>query len=167
MAKLQLRDGETRVAVEKKGDKWALASEGGRDLASEKVQTLIDSLRNLSATSFASDSAADQSKYGLGSPAIEVEVTQAENNGATEKVLLTTPSKDHAYAARDGQPTTYEVEKSAVTEIQERDRRSAKEGRTRQTRRQRSAEEGPVASTGGAKVAILRIRAGPGRVRAA
>ncbi len=118
VAKLQLRDGETHVAVEKKDDKWLLSSEGGRELASAKVQTLIDSLRNLTATSFTSDAASDQAKYGLGSPAIEAEVTQVENKGATEKVLMTSPSKDHVYAARQGQPTTYEVEKSAVSEIQ-------------------------------------------------
>lgn len=116
VARLQVRDGEARVAVEKKDDKWLLTSDAGRELASEKVQTLIDSLRNLSATSFASDSAAEQSKYGLSSPAIEAELTQAEN-AATEKVLVTSPSSDHVYAAREGQPTTYEVEKSAVAEI--------------------------------------------------
>lgn len=117
LSNLQLRDGETRVAVEKKDDKWVLASEGGREVESHKVQTLIDSLRNLSATSFPSDNAADKSKYGLGSPAIEAEVTQAENS-TTEKVVITSPSGEHVYAARDGQPTTYEVEKSAVEEIQ-------------------------------------------------
>jgi hypothetical protein len=117
VAKLQLRDGETRVAVEKKDDKWVLASEGGRELASSKVQTLIDSLRNLAATSFTSDSAADQSKYGVNNPAIEAEVTQAQD-AATEKVLITSPSQDHVYAAREGQPATYEVDKSAVEEIQ-------------------------------------------------
>jgi hypothetical protein len=116
VAKLQVRDGETRVAVEKKDNKWVLASEGGRELASEKVQTLIDSLRNLSATSFTSDAAADQGKFGLTSPAIEVEVTQ-EQNAATEKVVITSSSSDKVYAAREGQPTTYQVEKSAVEEI--------------------------------------------------
>jgi len=117
VSRLQVRDGETRVTVEKKDDKWLLTSEAGRELASEKVQTLIDSLRNLSATSFASDSAAEQSKYGLGSAAIEAEVTQVQD-AATEKVLITSPSSDHVYAARDGQPTTYEVEKNAAAEIQ-------------------------------------------------
>lgn len=116
VAKLQVRDGETRIAVEKKDDKWLLTSDAGRELASEKVQTLIDSLRNLSATSFASDSAAEQSKYGLGSPAIEAELTQVEN-AATEKVLVTSLSNERVYAAREGQPTTYEVEKNAAAEI--------------------------------------------------
>ena len=117
VARLQVRDGETRVAVEKKDDKWVLASEGGHELASEKVQTLIDGLRNLAATSFASDSAAEQGKYGLGSPTIEAEVTQLQD-AATEKVLISSPTQDRVYAARQGQPATYEVEKSAVEEIQ-------------------------------------------------
>jgi hypothetical protein len=117
LTKLELRDGDTRVVVEKKDDQWVLSSEGGRELESQKVQTLIDSLRNLSATSFASDVASEQNKYGLGSPAIEAEVTQMEN-AAAERVLITSPSQDRVYAARQGQPTTYEVEKSAVEEIQ-------------------------------------------------
>lgn len=117
LASLRLRDGETHVTVEKKDDKWVLASDGGREVDSQKVQTLIDSLRNLSATSFASDNAAEMSKYGLDNPTIEADVTQAENS-ATEKVVATAPSNEHVYAARDGQPTIYEVEKSAVDEIQ-------------------------------------------------
>jgi hypothetical protein len=39
-------------------------------------------------------------------------------NAAAERVLITSPSQDRVYAARQGQPTTYEVEKSAVEEIQ-------------------------------------------------
>jgi hypothetical protein len=117
LASLRLRDGETRVAVEKKDDKWVLASDGGREVDSQKVQTLIDSLRNLSAVSFASDNAAEMSKFGLDNPTIEADVTQAESS-ATEKVVATAPSDEHVYAARDGQPTIYEVEKSAVDEIQ-------------------------------------------------
>jgi hypothetical protein len=117
VAKLQIRDGETRIAVEKKDDKWVLASEAGRELASEKVQTVIDGLRNLSATSFASDAAADQGRYGLDSPAIEAEVTHVQD-ATLEKVVISSPSAERVYAARQGQPTTYEVEKSAVAEIQ-------------------------------------------------
>jgi hypothetical protein len=117
LAKLQLRDGETSLTVEKKDDNWVLASEGGRELDSSKTQTLIDSLRNLSATSFASDNASEQGKYGLGSPAIEAEVTPAAGD-ATEKVVITAPSGEQVYATRQGQPTTYEVEKTAVAEIQ-------------------------------------------------
>jgi hypothetical protein len=116
-AKLQLRNGGTSLTIEKKDDKWTLASDGGRELDSPKVQALIDGLRNLAATSFVSDNAAEQSKYGLGRPAIEAEVTPAQSD-ATEKVVITAPSAERVYAARQGQPTTYEVENSAVAEIQ-------------------------------------------------
>ena len=85
---LDLRDGDTRLRVEKKDNKWVLSSEGDRELDSEKVQTVIDSLRSLAAASFPSDDAADQSKYGLDQPAIEAEVTVAEGE-SSEKVLIT------------------------------------------------------------------------------
>jgi hypothetical protein len=117
LAKLQLRDGDTKVVVEKKDDQWVLASEAGRELEAQKVQTVIDGLRNLTATAFASDVASEQNKFGLGSAAIEVEVTQVENATA-ETVLITSPAGERVYAARQGQPTTYEVEKSAVEGIQ-------------------------------------------------
>ena len=62
IAALDLRHGDTRLRVEKKDGKWVLASEGDRELDSEKVQTAIDSLRSLAATSFPSDDAADQAE---------------------------------------------------------------------------------------------------------
>ena len=114
---LDLRDDDTRLRVEKKDNKWVLSSEGERELDSEKVQTVIDSLRSLAAASFPSDDAADQSKYGLDQPTIEAEVTVAEG-GSSERVLISAVSNDRVYAARQGQPTTYEVEKSAAEEIQ-------------------------------------------------
>ena len=117
IAALALRDGDTRLRVEKKDNKWVLSSEGDRELDSEKVQTVIDSLRSLAATGFPSDDAADQSKYGLDQPAIEAEVTVADGE-SSEKVLITEAANDRVYAAREGQPTTYEVEKSAAEEIQ-------------------------------------------------
>ena len=117
IAALALRDGGTRLRVEKKDEKWVLSSQGDRELDSEKVQTVIDSLRSLAATGFPSDDAADQSEYGLDQPAIEAEVTVADGE-SSEKVLITEAANDRVYAAREGQPTTYEVEKSAAEEIE-------------------------------------------------
>ena len=117
IAALDLRDGDTRLRVEKKDDKWVLSSEGDRELDSEKVQTVIDSLRSLAATSFPSDEAADQAKYGLDQPAIEAEVRVADGE-SSEKVLISKVANDRVYAAREGQATTYEVEKSAAEEIE-------------------------------------------------
>ena len=117
ISKLELRDGDTRVVVEKKEDKWRLTSGDDRELDSGKVQAAIDKLRNLTATSFTSDDESDLGKYGLSSPAIEAKVAPTEGSG--DEVVISSPEEDQVYAARSGQPSTYEVEKSAVEAIQQ------------------------------------------------
>ena len=117
ISKLELRDGGTRVAVEKKEDKWRLTSEDERELDSGKVQTAIDKLRDLTAKTFASDNKADLGMYGLTTPVIEAKVALAEGGG--DEVVISSPEEDLVYAARAGQPSTYEVEKSAVEAIQQ------------------------------------------------
>jgi Domain of unknown function (DUF4340) len=115
-AKLELRDGETRLTIAKKGDDWVAASDGDRKLDAAKAQSVIDSLRNLTATSFASDEAADQAKYGLDNPVIEAAVTSAEND-EQEKVVISATAQNRFYAAVPGLPTTYELEKSSFDQI--------------------------------------------------
>ena len=117
IAKLELRDGDTRAAVEKKEDKWRLTSEDDRELDSSKVQTVIDKLRDLTAKSFTSDNKTDLGKYGLTAPIIEAKVALTEGGG--DEVMISSPEEDLVYAARAGQPSTYEVEKSAVEAIQQ------------------------------------------------
>ena len=117
IARLEMRDGDTRVAVGKREDKWLLTSEDERELDSGKVQTAIDKLRDLTAKSFTSDNEADLSKYGLTSPLIEAKVELTEGSG--DEVMISSPENDLVYAARAGQPSTYEVEKSAVEAIQQ------------------------------------------------
>jgi hypothetical protein len=108
---VKLRDGETRITVEKKDDKWILTSHEDRELESSKVQSLLDDLRGLRAKEFTSDEEADQEKYGLNQPALEAEVVQADDKG-TEKAIMTSLGGEKVYAAIPGQPSTYEIEKS-------------------------------------------------------
>ena len=106
---IQLRDGDTRLTISKKEDKWLLSSDGDRELEAEKVQTLLDALRGLTAKAFPSDEQADQARFGLGAPTIEAEVHAGEDG--TEKALLTDPAAEQVYGAIAGQPSTYELEK--------------------------------------------------------
>ncbi len=108
---VKVRDGETRIAIEKKDDKWILTSHEDRELESAKVQSLLDDLRGLRAKEFTSDEEADQENYGLNQPALEAEVVQADDKG-TEKAIITSLSGEKVYAAIPGQPSTYEIEKS-------------------------------------------------------
>ncbi len=116
IASLDVRDGDTRLTIEKQEDAWKLTSDADRELDSIKVQVLIDKLRNLTATSYPSDREADLVRYGLTEPAIEAKVTTAEEQ--TDDVLVSDPGKDHVYAARRGQPSSYEVAKLTVEQIQ-------------------------------------------------
>ncbi|MBI1353733.1 MAG: DUF4340 domain-containing protein [Acidobacteria bacterium] len=117
LAKISLRDGATSAAIEKKADKWALTTDGDREVGSEKAQTLIDALRNLSATAFPTDEAGQFGRYGLASPALEAGIVAAGEGATTEKLLISDLGKERVYAARDGEASVYEIEKSAAEEI--------------------------------------------------
>ena len=116
-ARIEVRAGENRVEIAKEDDKWLLRSDGGRELEGEKVQTLLDGLRNLAAVEFPSDNAADQSRYGLDKPAVEAEVTPSGDGAETERAVVSSPEKERIYAARAGEPSTYEVEKAPAEDI--------------------------------------------------
>lgn len=117
ISRLQVKAGDKAATIAKQDDKWVLTSEGDRELDSEKVQTLIDSLRNLTAIAFPSESAADHGRYRLTAPAIEAEVQESEEGKAPEKVVLSDPSQERVYAARVGEGTVYEIEKAPAEEI--------------------------------------------------
>ena len=119
LSRIDVRDGDKRATIERRDDKWLLATDGGRELAAEQVQTLIDSLRNLSAIDFPANDAAAQSRYGLGSPAIEAETTLALDGSTAEKVVVSDLSQPQVYAARTGEGPTYEVEKEAADKIRQ------------------------------------------------
>ena len=116
IASLDVRDGDTRLTIEKQEDAWKLTSDADREIDATKVQVLIDKLRNLTAISYPSDREADLARYGLSEPAIEATVTTEEDG--TDEVLVSSPEKDQVYAARRGQPSSYEVEKTTVEQIQ-------------------------------------------------
>jgi len=111
---LSVRDGETVSLFERSGEKWLLASDNGREMSAGLVQTLIDSLRNLTAVSFPPE---DGAGYGLDAPEIEAEVLLDEEAAVPEKVLISSLSADRVYAQRDGEPAVYEIEKAPAEEI--------------------------------------------------
>lgn len=117
-ARVEVRAGEISATVVRSDDKWILESDGGRELDGEKVQTLLDRLRNLTATAFPSDSAEAQAGYGLGEAVIEATVQPADEGGAPEKVLVSATDAAPVYAAREGEPSTYEVELAASQDIE-------------------------------------------------
>lgn len=116
-AKIEVRSGSDTVVVVKAEDKWLLRSAADRELEGEKVQTLLDGLRNLTVVEFASENASDQARYGLGEPAVQAEVTPAGDAAEPENVIVSSPERERVYAARVGEPSTYEVEKAPLNDI--------------------------------------------------
>ena len=115
--RVEVRAGEMAATVVHSEDKWLLESEDGREVEGVKVQTLLDRLRNLTATEFPSDSLADQARFGLNEAAIEATVTPADEE-TPETVRVTSADQAAVYAARVGEPSTYQVEQSAAQDIQ-------------------------------------------------
>jgi hypothetical protein len=119
LSRIDVRDGDRRATIERRDDKWRLSTDGGREIAAEQVQALIDSLRNLSAIGFPANDAAAQSRYGLSTPVIEAETVLAMDGAAAEKVVISDPSQPQVYAARFGEGPTYEVEKDAAEQVRQ------------------------------------------------
>ena len=116
-ARVDVRAGELNAAVVHSEDHWLLESDGGRELDGVKVQTLLDHLRNLTATGFPSDRLADHARFGLDDAEIEATVTPEGEGSPPEKVLVTSADQAVVYAARDGEPSAYKVEQSAAQDI--------------------------------------------------
>jgi hypothetical protein len=115
---VELQAGETSAAIVRGDDGWLLESGGNRELDGEKAQTLLDRLRNLTATEFPSDDEGRQKDFGLGSPAITASVTPTGADGAAETVIVSKADQTLVYAARVGEPSTYRVEQSAALDIE-------------------------------------------------
>jgi hypothetical protein len=104
--KVELHDGAKAYFFTKGGQDWWSAD--SQKLDSATVQPLIDKIRELSASKFVDS--------GFTTPEVELSVTS--NDGKrTEKVLIA-KSGDAYVAKRDNEPALYQLDSSAVTDLQ-------------------------------------------------
>ena len=101
-SKVEYRSEKRKLALTKSGDKW-LAD--GKAMDAVGVQSLIDRLRELSATAFPSS--------GFTTPVIEITVTAK----TTEKVLIA-KAGDKYMARREGEPALYELTAASVEDLE-------------------------------------------------
>ena len=119
LSRIDIRDGSKRATIEKQEKDWKLTTDGGRVVDVERVQALIDALRNLSAIDYPATDDDAQARFGLGSPVIEAETTLSLEGSAPEKVIVSDLSQQRVYAARVGEGPTYEVEKDAADKVRQ------------------------------------------------
>jgi hypothetical protein len=101
---LEIKDGAKAASYDKAGDNW---TSGGKTMDSVSVQAAIDKLRDLAASKFVDS--------GFTTPVLEVAVT-SDSGKRTEKVKIAAAGKDFI-AQRDGEPTLYQLDASAVDEL--------------------------------------------------
>ena len=115
--KLEMRADNTRVTIDRKPDKDKKEDQwfnGSKKLDSEKVQVFISLMRRIGAKDYPSDDAAEQAKYGLDKPTVDVKVTIG---GKVQHLMMV--SKDgKAYAAREGDPSTYQIDTLEFGDLQ-------------------------------------------------
>jgi hypothetical protein len=104
-AKVEVHDGPKAYFLTKGGQDWW---SDGKKMDASAVQSLIDKLRELSASKFVDS--------GFTSPAIEVSVTSSDGK-RIEKVSIA-KSGDAYIAQRESEPALYQLDSSSVTDLQ-------------------------------------------------
>ncbi len=111
---LKKKDGSV-VAIERKGDKWALTQPQSYPTDQDAVNSLASSLSPVSADNVVEDKAADLGKYGLTTPSFSVAVHG--KNGKTNDIFFgdDVPAASLVYARVGTDPKVYAVSSSVKT----------------------------------------------------
>jgi Domain of unknown function (DUF4340) len=104
--KIEMHDGSKACFLTKGGQDWWNAE--SKKMDSMSVQSFIDKVRELSASKFVDS--------GFASPVVDVTVTSSDGK-RVEKVLIAKNS-DKYVAKRENEPALYELDSSAVTDLQ-------------------------------------------------
>jgi hypothetical protein len=105
-SKVELHDGAKAYFLTKGGPDWWSAD--SKKVDSTSVQTLIDKIRELSASKFVDS--------GFAAPVIELTVTS--NDGKRVEKASISKSGDTYIAKRENDPSLYQLDSSAVTDLQ-------------------------------------------------
>jgi hypothetical protein len=104
-SKVELHDGATAYFLTKGGQDWW---SDGKKMDSASVQSLIDKIRELSASKF----------LDSGFTTSVMEFTVTSNDGKRVERVAVSKSGDNYIATRDNEPALYQLDSSSVTELQ-------------------------------------------------
>jgi Domain of unknown function (DUF4340) len=95
-----------KATYDKVGEKWM---SGGKQMDSPSVQSVVDKLRDLSATKFLDSG-------GGGTPVLDLMVSS--NNGKRVEKVSITKQGDTYFAKRENEPSIYQLDSKAVEDLQ-------------------------------------------------
>jgi hypothetical protein len=105
-SKVEIHDGAKSYFLTKGGQDWWSAD--GKKLDATSAQSLIDKIRELSASKFVDS--------GFTTPVMEVTVTSNDSK-RIEKVLISKSGENYA-AKRENEPALYQLDSASVTDLQ-------------------------------------------------
>jgi hypothetical protein len=112
--KLEIRNGTAQATYQKNGDKWM---SGSKQMEGASIQSVVDKLRDLTATKFLDPGDGAFPRALAGIVAI-LDATVTSNDGKrVEKVSISNQAGKY-YAKREGEPTVYELDAKAVEDLQ-------------------------------------------------
>lgn len=100
----EIQDNGKIASYDKSGENW---TSNGKTMDAVSVQAAIDKLRDLSATKFVDS--------GFANPVMQI--TVVSNNGKLNEKVKIAPSGKDFIAQREGEPTLYQLDASAVDEL--------------------------------------------------
>ncbi|HUZ46271.1 MAG TPA: DUF4340 domain-containing protein [Terriglobia bacterium] len=109
--------GGRRVFEQNKNNKWSETSPANKMEPGPKLETLIDNLRDLSATSFPKKNPTDLAAYGLIKPLYTFQVQSGKQN-KTQTVEVA-KAGGHIYARRSSDLVPAEVSEKALSAVEE------------------------------------------------
>jgi len=105
-----------RVFVQHKNNKWEQTEPASMEVTGDKMQTLLQDLRDLSAQSFPKKNPTHLAEYGLNKPQYTIQVQYGDNK-KTQTVQISKVG-DNVYARRSTDLVPSELPKDAITNLQ-------------------------------------------------
>ncbi len=112
--RVELETPKGHWVFEQQKNQWKQTTPSAKNLASDKVETLLTRLRDLRADSF--PKGGDLAQYGLAKPAYRFNVQSGEKNNT--EIVEAAKTGDHVYARRSTDPLPAELPKTALDEIE-------------------------------------------------
>lgn len=100
---------------EQQKDKWKQTAPSAKDETTEKVEALLNRLRDLRANCFPKDSGGNLAAFNLTKPAYRFQVQFGDKN--QREIVEASKVGDHVYARRSTDPLACELSKTALDDI--------------------------------------------------
>jgi Domain of unknown function (DUF4340) len=114
--RVEIHSSEGDIRLDKRGEDWFRAGTTEAKVEPAKVEAFLNEVHGLRVQQFTSDRPGQLAQYGLNDPWMRVKVTYGENN--TEETVVFARHDNRFYAARDGEPSIYEMSPEEPTNLE-------------------------------------------------